>query len=66
MHTLDSPQLRDICHDLNNLHAVISGYTEYLMAQLKPADPMQETLSQIKAAVDRAALLSDQLFLTAR
>jgi len=50
-----------VAHDFNNLLAIFHGYTEILQTELAPGDPLQEYLSEMTAAVERAKTLTSQL-----
>jgi two-component system, cell cycle sensor histidine kinase and response regulator CckA len=50
-----------IAHDFNNLLNVINGYTDLLMEDLDPANPMWRDLKEVKSAGQRAASLTAQL-----
>jgi PAS domain S-box-containing protein len=55
-----------VAHDFNNLLTVITGYSELLDAALKPVDPLQPYVKEIRAAGDRAASLTKQLLAFSR
>jgi PAS domain S-box-containing protein len=55
-----------VAHDFNNLLTVITGYSELLDAALKPVDPLQPYVKEIRAAGDRAASLIKQLLAFSR
>jgi two-component system cell cycle sensor histidine kinase/response regulator CckA len=55
-----------IAHDFNNLLTVITGYSEFLQAQLEAKTPHWEVMEQIKTAAGRAASLTKQLLAFSR
>ncbi len=55
-----------VSHDFNNLLTIINGYSELLISQLTPGDPMFSSLSEIRKAGDRAAALTKQLLVLSR
>jgi PAS domain S-box-containing protein len=55
-----------IAHDFNNLLTVINGYSDLLIRQLMPGDPMHESVSEIRLAGKRATELVRQLLLLSR
>lgn len=55
-----------VAHDFNNLLTVIRGYSELLLARLKPDDPMQKDMMEVKKAADRASGLTRQLLAFSR
>ncbi len=55
-----------IAHDFNNMLSVILGYTEALMLDLKPSDPLYRDIEQIRSAADRSADLTRQLLAFSR
>jgi len=55
-----------IAHDFNNMLAVINGYSELLLAGLRPGAPMQAYVAEISKAGDRAANLTRQLLAFSR
>ena len=50
-----------VAHDFNNVLSVILSYSEMLIEDLRPADPMRSDLEEIKAAAMRATDLTHQL-----
>jgi len=50
-----------VAHDFNNLLTAISSYTQLLLGEVRPGDPMQADLLEIKRAAERAASLTSQL-----
>jgi two-component system cell cycle sensor histidine kinase/response regulator CckA len=55
-----------IAHDFNNLLMVVSGYTEVLLDQLPPANPLHAKVEAIQQASDRATTLTRQLLAFSR
>ena len=55
-----------IAHDFNNLLHVINGFTEIARSTLPPGEPVQEELTQIAMAGERAASLTGQLLAFSR
>jgi two-component system cell cycle sensor histidine kinase/response regulator CckA len=55
-----------VAHDFNNLLMVISGYTEVLVENLCPEDPLQAKAQAIQQAADRATTLTRQLLAFSR
>jgi PAS domain S-box-containing protein len=55
-----------VAHDFNNLLTVILGNCEVAAPQLRPDDPVQNTLRDIRSAADRAAGLTTQLLAFSR
>ncbi|MFZ0772244.1 MAG: PAS domain S-box protein [Candidatus Sulfotelmatobacter sp.] len=55
-----------IAHDFNNLLMVISGYTEVLLDQLAPGNPLHVKAEAIQQASDRATTLTRQLLAFSR
>ena len=50
-----------IAHDFNNLLTGVAGYSDVLLDNLSPNDPMHHLAAEIKKAADRAATLTRQL-----
>ena len=55
-----------VAHDFNNILGVITGYSELSLDKLEPQHPVAENLRKIKAAADRAVLLTRQLLAFSR
>jgi PAS domain S-box-containing protein len=55
-----------VAHDFNNHLTVNNGYCDMLLDALGPDDPLRDELSEIRAAGDRAAALTQQLLAFSR
>ena len=55
-----------VAHDFNNMLSGIMGYTELVMKEMRPADPLQKKLQAIVDITDRSANLTRQLLAFAR
>jgi signal transduction histidine kinase/DNA-binding LacI/PurR family transcriptional regulator len=50
-----------IAHDFNNLLLVINGYSDLVLAELPPDNPLRNDVDQIRHAGEQAATLTSQL-----
>jgi PAS domain S-box-containing protein len=55
-----------VAHDFNNLLTVINSTAELAATQLRPSDPLQQDLAEIRGAGARAAVLTKQLLAFSR
>jgi PAS domain S-box-containing protein len=55
-----------VAHDFNNLLSVILGYSEMIITDLKPNDPLRADLLEIRSAGLRATTLTRQLLAFSR
>lgn len=55
-----------VAHDFNNLLTGISGFTQLIMGETDPEDPIRKDLEEIQRSTDRAASLTRKLLTFAR
>jgi len=55
-----------VAHDFNNILAVIMGYSEMMLSELGPDDPLRTYVGEIGHASQRAAGLTQQLLVFSR
>jgi len=55
-----------IAHDFNNLLTVVSGRAQFLLARLRPEDPLRRHVALIEKTTERAAALTRQLLAFSR
>ena len=55
-----------VAHDFNNLLTVIKGYSDLMLNELTPNDPMRGEVDEVRKAADRAAALTRQLLAFSR
>lgn len=55
-----------IAHDFNNLLTVINGYSDIILREMEPTDPLRDAITQIHNACARAARLTQQLLAYSR
>jgi hypothetical protein len=55
-----------VAHDFNNILAVIMGYSDLMMEELKADNPLRKHTGEIRHAAERAAALTKQLLFFCR
>jgi PAS domain S-box-containing protein len=55
-----------IAHDFNNILTVILSYSDTMLTEVKPGDPLRKDIEEIRTAGKRAADLTRQLLLFSR
>jgi PAS domain S-box-containing protein len=55
-----------VAHDFNNLLTAIVGYSDFLLAEMKPGDRRRAEVGEIRRAADRAGALTQQLLAFSR
>ncbi|MDX9722197.1 MAG: response regulator [Myxococcota bacterium] len=55
-----------VAHDFNNLLSVILSYSSFAIGALRKDDPVREDIEEVRAAGERAAVLTRQLLAFAR
>jgi two-component system cell cycle sensor histidine kinase/response regulator CckA len=55
-----------VAHDFNNLLTAITGYSEMMLMDLRPEDPLYSFAEEITKAVNRGASLTNQLLAFSR
>jgi len=55
-----------IAHDFNNLLTVINGYTDWMLCNMEPDNPIRAQLTEVRGAGERCAELTQQLLAFSR